>query len=165
VSRGAVLPSLVAGAVVGPRAPPSRRAPVKAPQRRARRSRRLAAEPARRRPSPLRHQNLRRARAFGSTVMSWEGYRRLPGSAWGMAAAPRPSLDLQSQGLGLHGTHRDVSKEHLQVYLDDSSSVTTGAAPRWPRSRRCSAWGRFTSRAPIAGSPSRGSGGSLSPPD
>jgi hypothetical protein len=30
----------------------------------------------------------------------------------------------------LHGTHRDVSREHLPVYLDEFVFVTTAAPPR-----------------------------------
>jgi hypothetical protein len=33
-------------------------------------------------------------------------------------AAPCPSRDLKPQSLA-HGTHRDVSRRHLQVYLDE----------------------------------------------
>ena len=39
----------------------------------------------------------------------------------------------------MHGTHRGVSDEHLQVYLDEFVFRHNRAAPRWPPSRPCSA--------------------------
>ena len=49
---------------------------------------------------------------------------------------PRAHRAVSNLKTWLRGTHRGVSPEHLPVYLDDSSSGTTAAAPRWPRSRR-----------------------------
>jgi transposase-like protein len=49
----------------------------------------------------------------------------------------------------LIGTYHGVSKEQLQVYLDESSFVTTGGGYPWPHFRLCSAWVRPSSRLPI----------------
>jgi transposase-like protein/ribosomal protein L37AE/L43A len=62
---------------------------------------------------------------------AWQGYRRLgvlgydhrPASqrqaAPGECLLPRAHRSISNLKARLHGTHRDVSKEHLQVYLDE----------------------------------------------
>lgn len=51
----------------------------------------------------------------------------------------------------LQGTHRGVSQERLQVYLDEPSAVLTDAHP-WPPSSECSAWARNSSPRPTKSS-------------
>jgi transposase-like protein len=53
----------------------------------------------------------------------------------------------------LQGSHRGVSPEHLQVYLDEFVFRHNRRRTRWPPSRPCSDSARCTSRPPIARSP------------
>jgi hypothetical protein len=62
---------------------------------------------------------------------AWQGYRRLgvlgydhrpssrPQAAPGEWLLPRAHRSISNLKAWLHGTHRDVSREHLQVYLDE----------------------------------------------
>jgi ISXO2-like transposase domain/Transposase zinc-ribbon domain len=92
----------------------------------------------------------------GATVHSdgWQGYRRLgrlgydhrrssqrrsPAGEWLLPRAHRSISNLKAW---LHGTHRDVSPQHLKVYLDEFVSRhnrpphTDGRLPDAPRARR-----------------------------
>ncbi len=69
----------------------------------------------------------------GATIHTdaWQGYRRLSRLGYdhrpasqrqaepGESLLPRAHRSISNLKAWLHGTHRDVSREHLQVYLDE----------------------------------------------
>lgn len=59
---------------------------------------------------------------------------------------PRVHRAISNLKTWLQGTHRGVSGEHLQVYLDEFTFGFNRRRTRWPRSRRCSAWAAHSHR-------------------
>lgn len=104
--------------------------------------------------------------AAGATVHTdaWRGYRTLTGLGYdhrprSQRAAraggedvdeilPRVHRVISNLKSWLQGTHRGVSGEHLQVYLDEYTFRLTAATPRWPPSRPCSACSPSSSPRP-----------------
>ena len=86
------------------------------------------------------------------------GYRhvaRIQPSRAALRKGTKSAVPLADRAIGnlqqwLIGTYHGVSKEQLQVYLDESSFVTTGEGSPWPHSKRCSAWDRPDSRLPTS---------------
>ncbi len=96
----------------------------------------------------------------------WSGYGGLTRSGFdhrpGLQHRPRPDRQfvlpradraISKLKTWLQGTHRSASTKHLRSIWMSSSSATTGGAPRWPPSRRCSGSERCTSPRPTARSP------------
>ena len=85
------------------------------------------------------------ARDLGAGVLPRHGPSSARGNRGRGAAGHRAISNPKAWFLG---THRGVGADQLPVYLDESCSAGTAAAPRWPACRRFSAWAPTAGRRP-----------------
>ncbi len=116
----------------------------------------------------LRDASARSLGAFASSTTArgaivhtdaWPGSSRLPKlgydhrpcsqrAAPGERLVPRAHRAVANLKAWLHGTHRGVGDPTFRSTSTSTSSATTDAAPRWPRSRLCSGSGPYTRQPP-----------------